>query len=169
MVLSVLNYAIPCLMVIVVLCIYGMKRLQLRSLQLSSDDELYRVPYGVKFLPDILNYGAKVIYNKQIYEVSSVVVMVINCKRWLFYRLRSCDDGSKAALSVTTRDGKLRLCWWWGDENKQHRAMNDSKKRSALIKKFGGGRYAREAWGINVSYRWDQRNVLHMRFVVMNC
>ena len=134
-------------MVIVVLCIYGMKRLQLRSLQLSSDDELYRVPYGVKFLPDILNYGAKVIYNKQIYEVSSVVVMVINCKRWLFYRLRSCDDGSKAALSVTTRDGKLRLCWWWGDENKQHRAMNDSKKRSALIKKFGGGRYARETWG----------------------
>ena len=64
-VLSVLNYAIPCLMMIVVLCIYGMKRLQLRSLQLSSDDELYRVPYGVKFLPDILNYGAKVIYNKQ--------------------------------------------------------------------------------------------------------
>ena len=147
MVLSVLNYAIPCLMVIVVLCIYGMKRLQLRSLQLSSDDELYRVPYGVKFLPDILNYGAKVIYNKQIYEVSSVVVMVINCKRWLFYRLRSCDDGSKAALSVATRDGKLRLCWWWGDENKQRRAMNDSKKRSALIKKFGGGRYARETWG----------------------
>ena len=146
-VLSVLNCTIPCLMVIVVLCIYGMKLLQLKPLKLSSNDKLYRVPYGTKFLPNVLNCGAKVTYNEAIYKVYNVVVMMIKGDRWLLYKLRSCDDGSKAALSVATRGSKLRLCWWWGGESKQNGATNDIDERSAMAKKFGGGRYSQEVCG----------------------
>ena len=134
-------------MVIVVLCIYGMKRLQLKPLKLSPNDKLYRVPYGTKFLPSVLNCGAKVIYNETIYNVYNVVVMMIKGERWLLYKLRSCDDGSKAALSVTTRGSKLCLCWWWGGEGEQNGAINDIDERSAMAKKFGGGRYSQEACG----------------------
>jgi hypothetical protein len=92
-VLSVLNCVLLVLVMISSVCSYGIKRLQLKPLQLSLNDELYHVPYGVKFLPNILNCGAKVIYSEENYEVFSVVVMVINEERWLFYTLRSCDDG----------------------------------------------------------------------------
>ena len=142
-VLSVLSCAFLVLVMISSVCSYGIKRLQLKPLQLSLNDELYHVPYGVKFLPNILNCGAKVIYSKENYEVFSVVVMAINEERWLFYTLRSCDDGSKVALSVTTRDGQLCLCWW----RKCNSAIDDLEDRSSIVNKFGSDRYAPVADG----------------------
>ena len=51
--------------------------------------------------------------------------------------------GGKVALSVTTRDGQLCLCWW----RKCNSASDDLEDRSSIVNKFGSDRYAPVADG----------------------